>query len=58
MTVEDLEEMTNKLKVEDNLSDASKGAFDMLVMSMKEAGELPDKPAPVVSNSSVSNESK
>ncbi|XP_057294863.1 eukaryotic translation initiation factor 4E transporter-like isoform X1 [Hydractinia symbiolongicarpus] len=52
MTVEDLEEMTNKLKVEEN-PDASKSAFDMLVMSMKEAGELPDKPAPVVSNSTV-----
>ena len=33
---------------------ASQSAFEMFVQSMKEAGQLPEKPSPVVSSSTVS----
>ena len=33
---------------------ASQSAFEMFVQSMKDAGQLPEKPSPVVSSSTVS----
>ena len=45
----------NEIRQFNTLHDsASQSAFEMFVQSMKDAGQLPEKPSPVVSSSTVS----
>ena len=58
MTIDDLESEQLKKSVQKDVDDginmpvttASQTAFELLVQSLKEAGQLPEKPAPVVSD--------